>query len=403
MTSSTRSPGENFNWTQGCGRLLRMLSEAGALAPSESGRFNVAVGADEPLLDGALMDPDSLADSLARLYPPRRQRTGVTAPLRGVVHLMGLGGSGAQARTEDMADDVKHAGASALALGQGMLDAGATPTHGVWFVALGVQVLDQDLATGPAGKRLGQLSGSPLWGIGKVVAGSRLAARLVRSAAERNRLALPDEPAWRLAPDSEGSLDGLQAEPTPASHLEPGEVRVAVEAAGLNFRNVLLAMGLLDTGLLGRELCSRVVETAADVTRGSVGDRAMGLSFGTVGPEVTVHEGLLAPAPPGMSMMELATVPSAFVTAAISFELAKLQAGDSVLVHAGAGGVGIAAIQLAQASGAEVFAMASAPKQAYLRSRGVGHAFDSRQTNFGEEILQATNGAGVQVLPNIAH
>ena len=96
-------------------------------------------------------------------------------------------------------------------------------------------------------------------------------------------------------------------------------------------------------------------------------------------------------------------MPTAFVTAAISFDLAKLQAGDSVLVHAGAGGVGMAAIQLAQALGAEVFDTASAPKQAYLRSLGVEHAFDSRQTNFGEEILQATNGAGVQVLPNIAH
>ena len=83
---------------------------------------------------------------------------------------MGLGGSGPQATTEDMADDVKHAGASALALVQGLLDVGATPTHAVWFVTRGAQVLDQDLATGPAGKRLGQLSGSPLWGIGKVVA-----------------------------------------------------------------------------------------------------------------------------------------------------------------------------------------------------------------------------------------
>ena len=145
---------------------------------------------------------------------------------------------------------------------------------------------------------------------------------------------------------------------------------MAVEAVGLNFRDFLLAMGL---------------------------------SFGTVGPEVTVHEGLLAPATPGMSMMELATLPSAFVTAAISFELAKLQAGDRVLVQAGTGGVGMAAIQLAQALGVEVFATASAPKQAYLRSRGVGHAFDGRQTNFGDEMLQATNGAGVQGLPNIAH
>ena len=99
-------------------------------------------------------------------------------------------------------------------------------------------------------------------------------------------------------------------------------------------------------------------------------------------------------------MTGLATVPSAFVSAALSYELSGLETGDRVLIHAGAGGVGLAAIQLAQAAGAEVFATASAPKQAYLRSLGVTHIFDSRQTSFGKEILDATNGAGVTVVLN---
>ena len=88
------------------------------------------------------------------------------------------------------------------------------------------------------------------------------------------------------------------------------------------------------------------------------------------------------------------------MSAALSFELSGLEAGERVLIHAGAGGVGLAAIQLVQAAGAEVFATASAPKQAYLRSLGVAHIFDSRQTNFGREILEATDGAGVDVVLN---
>ena len=105
-------------------------------------------------------------------------------------------------------------------------------------------------------------------------------------------------------------------------------------------------------------------------------------------------------APPDVSATALATIPSVFVTCVLSYELAGLKAGDRVLIHAGAGGVGLAAIQLAQAAGAAVFATASAPKQAYLRSLGVEHVFDSRSTAFGQDILAATGGAGVDVVLN---
>lgn len=80
--------------------------------------------------------------------------------------------------------------------------------------------------------------------------------------------------------------------------------------------------------------------------------------------------------------------------------MAKLKAGDKVLIHSGDGGVGLSAIQMAQAAGAEVFATASSVKHDYLRSLGVKHVFDSRQTRFGEEILEATDGKGVDVLLN---
>ena len=230
--------------------------------------------------------------------------------------------------------------------------------------------------------------------------GRRQVARLVRIDEGLERLTLPEEADWVLAPDEGGAVDALHVQRLPAHDLEPGEVRVEVEACGLNFLDVFRAMGLVGEGLLGEELCGRIIETGSDVTTVSVGDRVAGFAFGTFGPVVVTREDLVALVPPGVSATALATIPSVFVTCVLSYELAGLKAGDRVLIHAGAGGVGLAAIQLAQAAGAEVFATASAPKQAYLRSLGVEHVFDSRSTAFGEEILAATGGTGIDVVLN---
>ena len=147
-------------------------------------------------------------------------------------------------------------------------------------------------------------------------------------------------------------------------------------------------------------MCGHILDVGAEVSSVSTGDRVVGLGFGAFGPEMVTREELVAPAPEGISVSALATIPSAFVSAALSYRFSGLEAGERVLIHAGAGGVGLAAIQLAQAAGAEVFATASAPKQALLRSLGVKHIFDSRQTKFGEEILEATGGEGVHVVLN---
>ena len=354
-------------------------------------------------------------------------------PLSGVVHLAGLDGHGAQATTEEMAEDVRRAGASALALVQGVGDADVIPANGVWMITQGAQVLERE--------RGGELVGATLWGFGKAIAreaahlqprmidldpgemapepdlvkdllypdsenhiayraGRRQVARLVRAGAEAERLSLPEEPDWVLAPDQTGVFDRPYVHPLPARALEPREVRVGVEAAGLNFWDVFRSLGFIEEGLLGREMCGHILEVGSDVSTVAVGDPVVGLGFGAFGPQMITREELVAPAPAGFSVTGLATVPSAFVSAALSFELSGLEAGERVLIHAGAGGVGLAAIQLVQAAGAEVFATASAPKQAYLRSLGVEHIFDSRQTAFGREILEATDGAGVDVVLN---
>ena len=354
-------------------------------------------------------------------------------PLQGIVHLAALDGHGACATTEEIAHDVRRAGASALSLVQGVLDAGASPAKGLWFVTRGAQVLERERSDG--------IAGAALWGFGKAVAreapqlgtrmidldpeeparwqelasellfpdfenhiafryGARYVARLVRTGSATVRIGFPDEPGWRLAPDEGGALVGLQVETVPSNRLEPREVRVAVEAAGLNFRDLLRATGELDAGLLGREMCGRVVEVGPNVAGVSVDDRVVGLAFGAFGPEVVTRGELVAPAPDRMPAAALATVPVAFSTSALAFDVAGLKPGERVLVHAGAGGVGLAAIQLAHAAGAEVIATASAAKQAYLRSLGVSRVFDSRQTTFGKEILDATAGAGVHVVLN---
>ena len=354
-------------------------------------------------------------------------------PLGGAVHLGALDGPGERATVQQMAEAVRRSGASALALVQGLADAGARPAKGVWFVTRGAQILERE--------RGGELAGAALWGFGKGVereaahlrprmidldpgptaplpdlanellypdpenhiayrAGRRRVARLVRAESGPERLALPEGPNWVLAPDPGGAFDRPFVQRLPARPLAPREVRVGVSASGLNFWDVFRSLGFIQEGLLGREMSGRILEVGAEVSGVSVGDHVVGLGFGAFGADMITHEELVVPAPAGFSATGLATIPSAFVSAALSFELSGLKAGERVLVHAGAGGVGLAAIQLVQAVGAEVFATASAPKRAYLRSLGVKHVFDSRQTAFGAQIMEATEGEGVDVVLN---
>ena len=354
-------------------------------------------------------------------------------PLSGVVHLVAQDGQGIEATTADFATDSKRIMASALALVQGIVDADAVLEKGLWLITRGAQVLERE--------RIGQLAGAALWGFGKAVMqeasqfqprmldldpeaddpqtvltnellfpdsenhiahrqGRRQVARLVRKDTDVKHLSLPNETNWVLAPDEGGAIETLTVQPLAPLALKPNEVRIAVESCGLNFLDVFRAMGLVEEGLLGEELCGRVIETGNDVSTVSVGDRVVGFAFGTFGLEVVTREELVVHAPSNISATALATIPSVFVTCVLSFELASLKEGDQVLIHAGAGGVGLAAIQLAQAAGAEVFATASERKHAYLRSLGIEHVFDSRTTAFGQEISKVTDGVGVDVVLN---
>jgi len=194
---------------------------------------------------------------------------------------------------------------------------------------------------------------------------------------------------WRLDSGRRGSLDGLGLVPCPAvaEPLVGRQVRVRIGAAGLNFRDVLNALGMYpgEAGLFGSEAAGVVAEVGPEVTGLRAGDRVMGLLFGGFGPLGVTDERFLAKTPASWSDETAASVPLVFLTAHYAFtDLAGLEAGEKVLVHAGAGGVGMAAIQLARHLGAEVFATASEGKWDTLRALGLDdeHIASSRTLDF---------------------
>ncbi|OBB99999.1 type I polyketide synthase [Mycobacterium sp. 852002-40037_SCH5390672] len=208
---------------------------------------------------------------------------------------------------------------------------------------------------------------------------------------------------WRLDAGGEGTLENLVVSPCPRVQLSAGQVRVEVAGVGVNFRDVLVALGMYPGGgRLGAEGSGVVVEVGPDVTGLAVGDAVMGL-LGVVASEAVVDQRMVTPVPPGLSLVAAAGVPVVFLTALYGLSvLGGLRAGERVLVHTATGGVGMAAVQLARHWGAEVFVTASRGKWDTLRAMGFhdDHMGDSRTTEFGAKFLSATGGAGFDVVLN---
>ncbi|WP_455565742.1 type I polyketide synthase [Micromonospora maritima] len=193
--------------------------------------------------------------------------------------------------------------------------------------------------------------------------------------------------------------------PVPAADVAPtgAEIQVRVHSAGLNFKDVLNALGMLKEfgeQPLGFECAGTVVAAGPDAEFAG-GDDVIVNYFGLMKRRVTVPSAVAVRKPAAISFPEAAGLVSVYVTAYYALHhKAGIKAGDRVLVHAAAGGVGQAAVHLARLAGAEVFATASPHKWPLLREQGVTHVMNSRTLDFADEILAATDGRGVDIVLN---
>lgn len=220
--------------------------------------------------------------------------------------------------------------------------------------------------------------------------------------ARSGQLPVPRATDYVLEPTERGALGNLHLAQTEVAPPAEGYVQVQVQAAGLNFRDVLNALGLYpgDPGPIGGELSGVITAVGPGVDEFAVGQRVFGFAVGAFASRVNVPVQFLAEVPKGLSAVEAATTPAAVLTARLAFDWAALRPGDRVLIHAASGGVGLAAVQLARQRGATVYATASTYKRSTLREMGVEHVYDSRNTDFADQILADTGGAGVDVVLN---
>jgi acyl transferase domain-containing protein/acyl carrier protein len=359
----------------------------------------------------------------------------------GVVHMWALDAPAWEATGGQELTVTQQRGVhSALAIAQGLVTQGEPPPF--WIVTRGAQAVDaSDRSLAP--------SQAPAWGLGKALAmehpeircvcidleptsrpseidmllqelhaadsgerfialraDERRVARLtrIRRALSSANIGASDDSVWRLASRSPGSLEEFRCEPESRRLPGPLEVEIAVTAVGLNFRDVLAALGMRpgDTIPMGGECSGRVVSIGSEVTHVRVGDEVMAAAAGSFASHVIARAELVQKRPEQITDEEAAGFSIAHITAEYCLgHLAGMRKGERVLIHAAAGGVGMAAVRLAQRAGAEIFATAgSQSKRAYLKKLGVPHVFDSRTTEFATDVLALTSGEGVDVVLN---
>lgn len=219
------------------------------------------------------------------------------------------------------------------------------------------------------------------------------------------------ERRFLLTLDAPGTLDGMTLRAAPRQAPGRDEVEVEVAAAGLNFLDVVLALGIIPIELhpaltlplpVGFECAGRVVAIGESVRGLHIGQDVIAIGSGAITSHFTTPARLVVPRSAQLPAPEAATIAGAHLTAYYSLaKVARLAPGERVLIHAAAGGVGLAAVQWAQHVGAQIHATAgSSQKREYLRSLGIHHLSDSRSDRFVADVMQQTSGEGVDVVLN---
>jgi NADPH:quinone reductase len=203
-----------------------------------------------------------------------------------------------------------------------------------------------------------------------------------------------------------GEADVLQLADVPTPEVRPADLLVRVHAAGVNRADLTHRRGgygrpnFGDSTIIGLEIAGKVIEVGSEAQGYKVGDRVMGVVGGGAYAEFARIDWRMAmPIPAALDYVHAAAIPEVFVTAhEAMLHLGGLQHGNSVLIHAAAGGVGSAAVQLAHATGAQVFATAEASKLERVMQLGADEVIDYSSKDFAEVIAKTTNGRGVDVV-----
>ncbi|WP_171163570.1 SDR family NAD(P)-dependent oxidoreductase [Streptomyces sp. I05A-00742] len=347
---------------------------------------------------------------------------------------------GTRSDPEEAAERAVRRTAGLAAFARALTEQGPPPVAALWLVTASGAALPAPASVGPpedaaawaAARCLG--NEHPALAVRRIAAGSgtavrRLALELLSPTDEDEVVLTRDGrfvPRLTLLPEERPAAPGrpfraevrepglahrvhwTTAAPPPAG---PDDVLVEVRAAGLNYRDVMESTGLLRPGpaavtatgqCLGLECAGIVTAVGSRVTGPAPGDRVYAMAPRSLASHAVADRRLVARMPDGMDFAAAATLPVVFLTVQHGLErLAHLTAGETLLVHGAAGGVGLAALQHARAVGARVIATAGTPaKRDLLRQLGVEHVFDSRGLDFAERVRGATGGQGVDVVLN---
>ncbi|MEH2004545.1 SDR family NAD(P)-dependent oxidoreductase [Nostoc sp.] len=257
-----------------------------------------------------------------------------------------------------------------------------------------------DLIQNPSGK---------VCSFGKTSDGRGLATTALWQLSAKSQI--QNQEPFRLEICTPGVLDNLTLRATTRQEPHPGEVEIQVFATGLNFKDVALATSLLaDANLegnfsgqtLGLECAGMITAIGSEVEGFQIGSEVIAIAPQSFGTYTTTDARFVVHKPQKLSFEEAATIPCVFLTAYYALHyLGRISKGERVLIHAAAGGVGLAAIQIAQRVGAEIFATAgNSEKREFLKNLGVKHVMDSRSLRFAEEVMELTGGKGVDIVLN---